>query len=138
MQGLEPVPQANFIPVPVTRMAPGEVPLALPVQSAGTLVPAPTKTDGFAVASAICGFVAIIPVVSQIIGLACGVIGLCRIRRARRRGVRVDGARWAVAGIISSGLALLGWIGMFAFLYLLRDNLSDSVGSLQSLLRATQ
>lgn len=138
MQGLEPVPQANYIPVPVTRIVPDDAPLAVPGQSVGALVPAPIKTDGFAVASAICGFVAIIPIVSQVIGLACGVIGLCRIRRARRVGVRIDGARWAVAGIVSSGFALLCWVGTFVFIYLLRDNLLDSVGSLQSLVRATQ
>jgi hypothetical protein len=63
-----------------------------------------------AVASAVCGLTAIVPFVSQIAGLILGVASLGRIRRARRRGVRLGGRGWAVAGIVTSGFVLLCWL----------------------------
>ncbi|MCC7290611.1 MAG: hypothetical protein IT449_00955 [Phycisphaerales bacterium] len=68
------------------------------------------------VASAVCGLTALVPVASQLAGLALGLIGLARIRAARRRGEDMRGAGWAVAGLCSSGLMLLVWLGTFAAL----------------------
>jgi hypothetical protein len=66
--------------------------------------------DSLAVASAVFGFTAIIPVVSQVAGLALGISSLVRIRRARRAGRHLRGGGWAVAGIVSSSLMLIGWL----------------------------
>lgn len=67
-------------------------------------------------ASAVCGLTALVPVCSQIAGLVLGLVGLARIRAAHQRGENLRGAGWAVAGLCSSGLMLLVWLGMFAAL----------------------
>jgi len=71
---------------------------------------AATRTDHAAVASAVCGMSAVIPIVSQIAGLILGFLALGRIAKARRAGVVVGGRRYAMTGIISSMLALAGWV----------------------------
>lgn len=93
------------------------------------------RTDGFAVASAICGFTAIVPVISQVIGLALGVLSLARIGRAKRQGVQLPGTRWAVVGITSSGFALICWLGIFVGMGLLSASLSHSTESLGVLIQ---
>lgn len=134
MNDLTPIPFADPVPVtvrqvtsdrPVAERPLGDVPLRAPVRG---------KTEGFAVASAICGFTAIVPLVSQVIGLALGMISLFRIRRARRLGIEVAGTRWALAGIISSGFALCCWITIFVAMSVLSDSLANSANSLSTLL----
>jgi hypothetical protein len=93
------------------------------------------RTDGLAIASTICGFTAIVPIVSQVIGLILGIVSLSRIRRAKRRGEPRSGAKWAVTGILSSGFALLGWVGLFVLLNRLSTSLEQSTGSLNGILQ---
>ena len=92
-------------------------PLRLPVQAAPA-APAlhvdNAPTDGLAVASAVLGFTAIVPVVSQVLGIGLGVAGLVRIHRARRAGLPRRGRLWAWLGIGSSTFALLAWIAVLA------------------------
>ena len=90
---------------------------ARPVASAAAFVPAAQPpVDRCAVASAICGLTAIIPVVSQLVGVVLGVIALRRLGRARRAGQPLAGWAWAVTGIVSSVFVLLCWIFVIAVL----------------------
>ena len=136
------IPYARPVQAIVTRVPPDPppVPTAQAVVSPPnqpTQVATPRqRPDGFAVASAVCGFSAIIPIVAQVIGLVLGAVGLARIRRARRRGAGVGGVKWAVAGILSSGFVLLGWVGLFVAMNLLSASLTQSAGSLHNLLQA--
>lgn len=84
-----------------------------------TVAPVPAvrpPVDRCAVASAICGLTAIIPVVSQLAGVVLGVIALRRLGRARRAGQPLAGWAWAVTGIVSSVCVLLCWILVVAVL----------------------
>lgn len=91
-------------------------------------------TEPFAVASAICGMTAIIPVVSQLLGLSLGIVSIVRLRRAKRNGIHLAGKGWAIAGIAASGFALIGWIGFAIALTSLGSSLSGSSDALNSLL----
>ena len=91
-------------------------------------------TEPFAVASAICGMTAIIPVLSQLVGLSLGVVSLVRLRRARRNGIDLAGKGWAIAGIVTSGFALIGWIGFAVALTSVGSSLLGSSDVLNSLL----
>lgn len=138
MNGLEPVPTCRPIP-PEVSLVP--VPPPLPdVLSRGAvgIGSAPVKNDGFAVASAVCGFTGIIPIVSQVAGLTLGIMALIRIGRARRAGVPRGGTRWAVAGIVSSGLVLAGWVACFFALSVVGSSLSDITEPLGTLLQQTR
>jgi hypothetical protein len=66
--------------------------------------------DKLAIASAVCGLTAFVPVLSQLAGLVLVIMALRRIRRARRDGLVVTGRGWAVTGIASSGFLLICWI----------------------------
>ncbi len=137
MSDLTHVPYARPVQTTVTRVE-AQLPLVSPVGVAaagGTL--GRCRTDGFAVASAICGMTAIIPFVSQVIGLGFAVVSLTRIRRARRAGIGLVGAKWAAVGMISSGFALICWVGIFVAMGLLNSSLSHSVDSLNVLLPVT-
>jgi len=134
MNDLTPIPNARPIPLTVTRVAPNDpTPEALQV-GGGPRTLVRRGTEGFAVASAICGFTAIVPLVSQVVGLAFGMISLFRIRRARGAGIELAGTRWALAGITSSGFALFGWIAVFLAMGMLGDSLANSADSLSTLL----
>ena len=91
------------------------------------------RTDTLAVASAVCGFTAIVPVVSQVMGLALGIASLMRIRRARRYGSPLRGRGWALAGIFSSGFVLLSWIAIFAVMSAVSNSLTHTAHVLGSL-----
>ena len=91
-------------------------------------------TEPFAVASAICGMTAIIPVLSQLVGLTLGIVSLVRLRRAKRSGLELSGKGWAIAGIATSGLALIGWIGFAIVLAGLGSSVLSSSDALSSLL----
>ena len=67
------------------------------------------QVDPLALASAVCGLTAFIPIVSQLAGIALGAAGLVRIGRPRRRGLARRGVGWGVAGLGSSGAALAVW-----------------------------
>ena len=138
MNSLEPVPTCRPIP-PEVSLVPGPPPLpdVLPRQASG-IYPAPVKNDRFAVASAVCGFTGIIPIVSQVAGLTLGIMALIRIGRARRAGVPRGGTRWAVAGIVSSGLVLAGWVACFFALSVVGSSLSDITEPLGTLLQQTR
>ena len=111
-------------------VAPTVTPLARPIPACEPtlwqrLVPA--DTDSYALASAVCGFTAIIPVISQVAGVALGVVGLVRIRRARR------GVGWACAGLVSSGIALAGWAVILVAFVWVRSTISGVTGELNAL-----
>lgn len=92
------------------------------------------RTDRFAIISAMLGFVGIIPVVCQVIGLVLGAISLARIRRARREGIELAGTKWAATGLVSNSLLLICWIGIFAVMIGLRVTFSHSAQTLHGLL----
>lgn len=88
-------------------------PLAVQARPLASIAPgllAKTPVDRYAVASAVLGLTAIVPVLSQIAGLTLGVLALRRIRRAQQAGLAMAGRGWAITGIVSSGVGLLIWI----------------------------
>ena len=127
---VSPKPGDQIVRVGVAEMV---APFAEPLQSTP---PAPVlarpPTDLLAVASAVCGLTAIVPFVSQILGLGFGIAGLVRIRRARRQGVVVGGAGWALTGILTSGFALLGWAATIIALLLVGASFASTAESLQA------
>jgi hypothetical protein len=134
MNDLTHVPYARPVGVMVTGISTQDTPvLAASVNPAGN-VQVHKRTDGFAVASAICGFTAIVPLVSQVIGLALGALSLVRIRRARRAGIELGGAKWALTCIVSSAFTLICWVGIFVAISLIGSSLSHSVESLNALM----
>ncbi len=141
MDELATIPEARPVHSPVTHV-PDCVPVA-PEASCGTggdqgRAIVQRRTDKLAVASAVCGFTALVPIISQVIGLGLGVVSLGRIRRAKRQGVELGGMRWAVAGIVSSGFMLLCWIGIFVAMALLTSSFAGSAESLGAALRTIQ
>ncbi len=133
MNDLTHVPYARPVGTVVAGISTEHTPVgAVPVNPAGN-VHVHKRTDGFAVASAICGFTAIVPLVSQVIGLAFGTLSLARIRRARRAGIELGGAKWALTGIVSSAFTLICWVGIFVAISLIGSSLSHSVESLNAL-----
>ena len=136
MHGPPPIPYAR--PTPVTPVTFEPVPqnvtlIPLPAASGANLVAAP-RTDRLAIASAVCGLTAFVPIFSQLVGLVLGVISLLRIRRARRAGVVVGGTGWAAAGIVSSGFALLLWLGIMAAYVAVGSSLTYTTNAFQPLL----
>jgi hypothetical protein len=121
------------LPVPIARPLPPEVIIsAAPLPPyAQTLEHAPV--DRCAIASAVCGFTPFVPIVSQVAGLVLGYIALKRIRRRQRDGLRVRGRGCAWFGISSSVLTLLGWMGMAAALFAVRQKLDTSAGALRQI-----
>ncbi len=87
--------------------------------------------------SAVCGLTAVIPIVSQVVGLVLGVVSLGRIRRAKKHGVQLSGMGWTMTGLISSAAALAGWIGFFVVIGVLQAHLSESASALSELARHT-
>jgi len=94
-----PTPSAQW---PVVRVAE-------PVADGRRTTLGPVRSDPVAIASFVCGLTAFVPVLSQLAGLVLGTWGLMRIRRARAAGVAVGGGWAAIAGIVISGIALIGW-----------------------------
>lgn len=133
MHGPPPIPYTR--PTPVTPGPHAQSPALAkqPVEGGANLAAAP-RTDRLAIASAVCGLTAFVPVVSQLVGLVLGVISLLRIRRARRAGVAVGGTSWAAAGIASSGFALLLWLGIMAAYAAVGSSLSHTTNAFQPLL----
>jgi len=111
--------------------APFPSPPPIPEHFADKLAPA--RTDHAAVASAVCGMTAVIPIVSQIAGLGLGLLALVRISRARRAGVIVGGRRYAITGIISSGLALAGWIAFGGMMFGVNKTLAHTLKPLTAI-----
>ncbi len=129
-------PQPEPVRVEVSRC---EVPLARPVAApASTMGPQGgllvAKREPLAVVSLVCGLTGIIPIVTQVIGLGTGIAGLVRIRRARRRGVVLGGSGFAITGIVSSGLVLLGWVAAAAALSLVGQSIAGSSHTLLDIL----
>jgi hypothetical protein len=128
------------LPAPISVVAepvcPTATPIARPISSCETNLGwglVPPDTDSYALASAVCGFTAIIPVLSQVAGVVLGVAGLVRIRRARRAGFRRRGAGWACAGLVSSGVALAAWIVILVGFLWVRSTVSGVTGQLGAL-----
>ena len=93
------------------------------------------STDHLAIASAVCGITAIVPIISQVMGLGLGIASIVRIRRARRAGIERAGTGWALTGIITSGFALLGWIALFSIMAVIGTSMAGSADSLGALLK---
>lgn len=93
----------------------------------------PARTEPAAVAAAVCGMSAVIPIVSQIAGLFLGFLALGRIARARRAGVILGGRRYALTGIVSSGLALAGWLAFGALMFGVNKTLAHTLKPLSTL-----
>ena len=106
------LPVESLIDPPVVASPTPIVPGAKAWIAAPTCPPRP-PVDRCAIASAICGLTAFIPVLSQIAGVVLGIVALCRIRRARRAGHPTAGTGWAVTGLVSSSVVLLSWIFVF-------------------------
>lgn len=125
---------------PVENVVPAQVvPIARPVAPIGGVhyvVVKPASTEPFAIASAICGMTAIVPVLSQLLGLTLGIVSLMRLRRAKRAGTPLAGKGWAIAGIATSGFALLGWLGFAAALAGLGSSVLGSSDALNAMLAA--
>ncbi|UCF34213.1 MAG: hypothetical protein JSV78_02695, partial [Phycisphaerales bacterium] len=130
--------QPSLLPVPVDA-----IPVARPIEerdnspcSRGALVPAAGaigSTDACAVVSAVCGLTAIVPVVSQVAGLGFGLASTVRLIRAHRAGRLLRGWGWVFTGLLSSGVALIGWIAVFVAFGVLSSSLADSSSTLQNL-----
>ena len=128
-----PVPMASPINPAVTSLSVEALPVG-PQQVDGRQYPmARPRTDRLAIASAVCGLTAIIPVISQVIGLGLGIASLVRIRCARRAGAQLLGKGWALTGILTSGFALLGWVAMIGALMLVSSTLWQATNSLDAL-----
>ena len=93
-------------------------------------------TDSLAIWSAVCGLTAMIPVVSQVLGLGFGIASLARIRRARRTGLILGGTGWAITGVISSGFTLICWIGLFVAMFIIGSSFANSADALSGILPA--
>ena len=137
MHGPPPIPYARPTPVTTETFEPvrQNVTLAPRPATDGAILVVPPRTDRLAIASAVCGLTAFIPVVSQIVGLVLGIISLLRIRRARRAGATVGGLGWAAAGIASSGFALLLWLGIMAAYATVGSSLAHTTNAFQPLLQ---
>jgi hypothetical protein len=137
-QSVHALAQPVLPPVPVDA-----IPIAGPIEerhdspcSRGRLVPvggAIGSTDTCAVVSAVCGLTAIVPVVSQVAGLGFGLASTVRLIRARRAGRVLRGWGWVFTGLLSSGVALIGWIVVFVGFGVLSSSLAESSSSLQNL-----
>lgn len=73
---------------------------------------APSRTSGAAIASLICGILLCIPVLTQLLAIILGFVG---IKSANRPGV--SGKGLAITGLILGLLGLLGWAGFGATIY---------------------
>ncbi|MCK4341156.1 MAG: DUF4190 domain-containing protein [Phycisphaerae bacterium] len=86
----------------------------------GLVLPGWQGYEKLALASAVCGLTAFVPVVAQVMGLILGIASLVRIHRARRRGIHLRGLRWALVGLFSSGFVLLCWVVVVVALLVVR------------------
>jgi len=123
-------------PIHTTALVPLARPLPIAASVSGCLPVSPPLTptqsvDRCAVASAVCGLTAFIPILSQLAGIVFGCVALRRIAVQRRRGWRTRGTGWAIAGICSSVAVLVGWAGMFVALLALRTRLETATHAVQ-------
>jgi len=100
----------NVQPVCVIARPQGDPSTGVGAANPNFLQGPPAPRDGCCIASAVCGLTAVVPFASQIAGIALGIAGLVRLRRAKRSGVEKKGLMWAVIGLVSSGLMLLCWL----------------------------
>lgn len=110
------------IPPPQTPGAYGQAPMpgASGQMPPNAMVPAPTSTNGFAVASLVMGVVSLFGcfagIVTGIVGVIFGIVGL---RQSHADPERFGGASggMAIGGIILSVVAALGWAFVILFLW---------------------
>ena len=126
-------PPVPVTAIPMARPCDGQVIAAAPGQERDLSTAPSGPTDTYAIASAICGLTAIVPVISQVAGLALGVVGMVRLRRARRAGRPLRGLGWAITGLVSSGVSLVGWVAIFVAFGILGASLAKTTSSLDSL-----
>lgn len=91
---------------PFAEPAP-QPPLSQPFASAPPPPPSPGTTNTLAVISFVTGLLCCLPVVAQAVGLVCGFMALSAIDESR--GAQ-GGRGLAIAGLILSGLSLVGWV----------------------------
>jgi len=123
------VPQAR--PVGSDIVCQGQA--AMPAEASGANA---FPVDRWALASAICGITAIVPVISQLAGIILGVVALRRIRRAHRQGLAPRGSGWAIMGISLSLFMLLSWILIFAVFGFVMSIFSDAAHALDKAMPA--
>lgn len=83
--------------------------------------PAPSTTNGFAIASLVCAIVlAVLFGIGSVLGVGFGIVGLrqCRAHHEGGRGL-------AIAGIVIGGIGILFWL--LVLVGLLADSTSSSV-----------
>lgn len=107
----------NYPPPPPPSGSPqyGPPPGGYPPQPGGPVGygVAPTgRTSGMAIASLVCGLLLCIPVLSQLLAIILGFLG---IKDANKPGV--GGKGLAITGLILGVVGLLGWAGIGAFGY---------------------
>jgi len=96
------------------------------------------RAESLAVASAVVGVTSIIPIVSQVASIWMGVLAILRIRKAKQNGLDARFKGWAVLGVTSSVIGLLGWVGMAIGAMFLKSTMGHSTDMLQGLLPALQ
>ncbi len=96
------------------------------------------RAESFAVASAVIGVTGFIPIASQVASIWMGVLAILRIRKAKRYGLDARFKGWAILGLISSVIGLLGWVGMAIGAMFLSSTMGNSTDMLQGLIPALQ
>lgn len=128
---------ATILPAETPATGAIDIPMARPVVHcrlpAGGRLPVRAGSDRLAVASAVCGLTAVVPVLFQVAGLVLGVASLVRIRRARRCGLELPGRGWAWVGIISSGFVLLSWVSVLGMLLAASGSMANTVEALHAI-----
>ncbi len=92
------------------------------------------RAESMAVASAVIGVTGFIPIISQVASIWLGMLAILRIRKARQNGLDARFKGWAVLGLISSVIGLLGWIGMAVGAMFLQSTLGNSTDMMQGIL----
>ena len=76
----------------------------LPQGPAATMTTAPTKTSGMAIASLVCGILALCIAVPGLLGV---IFGILAIRQINRSGGAIGGKGLAIGGLVTSGIGVL-------------------------------
>ncbi len=81
----------------------------LPQGPAATMTTAPTKTSGMAIASLVCGILALCIAVPGLLGVIFGILAIRHINRSEGA---ISGIGLATGGIVTSAIGLLIWVGI--------------------------
>ncbi len=152
------IPVARPLPPSVApyQVATATIPTAMPISADGLIAQPPSSTltlsaqerdllviktrraESMAVASAVIGVTGFIPIISQVASIWMGLLAILRIRKAKQFGMDARFKGWAVLGLISSVIGLLGWVGMAIGAMFLKSTLGNSTDLMQGLIPALQ